>query len=402
MEAKSTRQPQPQSTKDSAKPEVVTEPTVEVDAQPTCTCSNKVGIIVGIALGAIIAALLVFAGVWAHVYTSPAKVASDAMNKLFSAENVALDGSILLESTNQDSELRELIVFFDSASTSLPSATHVAIRGALEDETQISIDVGTVQMQDGVIYLQLNGIIDTLTEFGIEEDDLGWIYEAVEVIDNEWWRIDMREIATALEFDQEDAKRLEDLQSCIAQEMDNDIRSELGSLYRSNDFIDLVKVDEVRFEDGSTYGKSFSDTSYYSLVPDYHKMAGFVNGLPDLNTVKRLNQCVQDNYPGTELSTDDFNEVTASELERALDGSAKTEVFLEISKWGHELKHLVARIADEDAIATINLSFTYQEAKVSAPDSYRPITELVDELTELVTEFYQEIYMENNSGATLI
>lgn len=397
MEAKSTKRPT--TTKKPAKTETVAAPSAEVSNTHS---SNKVGIIVGIVLGVVVAALIAFAGVWAYVYNSPAKVASDAVDKLFSADNVALDGSIVLESTDRDSDLKELIIFFDSASTNLPNASHVAIRGAMRDGTGISVDVGTVQMQDGVIYLQLSGLIDTLAEFEIDEDDLGWIYEAIETVDNEWWRIDMREIATALELDREDAARLENLQACVAQEMNNDIRKELGALYRSNDFIDLVKVNEVRFEDGSTYGESFEGTDFYSIVPDYHKMAGFINGLANLNTMRRIYACVRDNYPGSDFSAEDFDEVTASELAEIFDDGTTAEVFLEISKWGHELKHIVARTASDDATAIINLTFTYREATIAAPDNYRPITELIDDITDLVTEFYQELRMGNNNGATLI
>ncbi len=400
MEAKSAQQPKP--TKQPTATETTAEPVVEIEPEQPCAHSSKTGFIVGIILGVVAILLIAVACAWVCVYNSSAKVTSDAMNKLFSAENVALDGSILLESNDQNSQLEELIVFFDSASTRLPNASHVALRGNLKDGSEINLDAGTAVMQDGVMYLQLSGLIDTLTEFGVGEDDLGWLYEAIEIVDNEWWRIDVQEISTALELDKEDAERLENLQTCVTQELDNDVRTELGELYSSNNFIDLAKVDEIRFDDGSSYGKSFDGTDYYNLVPDYHKMAGFVNGLADLRTTKRLLDCVHDNYPEVDLSTEDFNEVTAGELEQTFDGDTKVEAFLEISRWGHELKHLVSRITDDDATAMVNLTFTYKQANIIVPENYRPITDLIDDISDTVTEFYQGIHLENNSGVTLI
>lgn len=387
MEADSTKRPK-QAQKPTKAPKTATSSVTEADVDR----ASRTGVIIGVVLSLAIVALVTFAGVWAYVYSNSAKIASDAMNKLFSAENVALDGSIALESTDRSSDLRELMIFFDSASTNLPNASHVAIRGAMRDGAEISVDIGTVQMQDGVMYLRLSGLVETLTEFGIDEDDLDWIYETIEMVDDEWWRIDMKEIATTLDLDSGDAKRLETLQACVAQEMSNDIRGELGDLYRSNDFIDLTKVDEVRFEDGSTYGKSFEGTDYYSVTPNYQKMAGFVNGLADINTMRRIYACVQDNFPGTDISAEDFDETTARELERLFTGNTTVEVFLEISKWGHELRHVVSRIATDDVTAIVNLSFLYESAMVNAPDNYHPITELIDEITDLVTEFYQELY----------
>lgn len=390
MEAKSTKHP-----KTDKKPSThAKQETVVVEAHH----SNKAGIIIGVILGFVAAALVVFAFVWSCIYHSPSKVASDAMNKFFSAESVAINGTITLEATDRSSELKELIIFFDSASTALPNATNVHVVGSLRNGAHIDAGLGLVQLSDGVLYIKVDHLVDTLASFGIDEDDLSWFYEVVETADNEWWRIDLTEIVASLELDQSEAERIENLKSCVMQELDQDIRKEeLGSLYNRNDFVGLAQVEEVRFADGSGYGKSFDGTNYYALQPDFRKLAGFINGLADLNTMDRIYQCIGDNYPEFQIAATDFDEVTAGELQTVLSNDASTEVFLEISKWGHELKAAVARVANSNFVAVINLAFIYNStAEVTTPTDYRSATELIDQLTDILAELYIRNYLESN------
>ena len=112
-------------------------------------------------------------------------------------------------------------------------------------------------------------------------------------------------------------------------------------------------------------------------------MAGFVNGLASIHTMQRIYSCMQGNLPGNDFNASYFNEVTAGELQNVLENGGETDVFFEISKWGHELKHVVASVVRNDANVTADLSFIYNYGvELTAPDDYRSLAELSDEISE--------------------
>lgn len=403
MDATKDQNQQPKPTKKSRKnptpaetgAEEVVEETTEVVFEAPKKNHSKTGIIVGIVLGLVAVALVVTAYVWSCIYHNPNKVLADASGKFFNAENVALDGSITLRNSDKDAPVREILVWFDSASTNLPNASNVRIRTTVESDGEardIAVDAGAVVMKDGVFYLKISGIIDSLKSFGIKESDLGWIYEVVELIDNEWWRVDVAELMSALEISKKDQEQINDFYGCLVSATEHDTLKEIGSLYESNNFLELQKVEEARMSDGSTVGKSFEGTDYYSPIVNYTKMAGFINGLADIDTMRRVYSCVRDLDENSDFNAESFNEVSAKELEQIFEDEADVDVFFEISKWGHELKHIVAKVSDDGNSSIINLSFTYKEATVSAPEDYRPATELIDELSEIMAEILNQGY----------
>lgn len=364
------------------------ESMMSVENQKISKKNNKVGLIVGIVLGIVVVALVAATYAWSCIYHDPNKVIADATGRLFNAKNVTLDGTIRLESTDRDSELQALMVTFYSASTNLPNTTRVQIRAMIaEQEETLALDLSTIQMDDGVIYLQFSGIMDALEQLGVKQADLDWVYDVLEIVDNEWWRFDVAELASSLELDADDRQKVENLYACVVDELKNDIRGEIGELYRSNDFITVEKVEEARFANGNSYGKSFEETDYYGLTFDYSKMAGFINGLASTNTMRRIYGCVQDYMPGSDFNASYFDEVTAKELQKIFEDDNEIDIFFEISKWGHELKHILTNVSYDDANITVSIMFTYNDGvQVTAPSNYQPLTELVDEISEAIAE----------------
>lgn len=373
---------------------------------------NRKGLVVGLI---ILAVLMLIAGglaIWFFVfYNNPTKVAFDALGNLVSAENVNTIGSVRIvppAGVDDSSPLKNIMVNFDSTGA-LPGAANATLSFDLEfdektegdkeaasaielyglEEGHFEIKLGTVQMTDGVIYLRVAGIMASLEEIGVKEGSP--IYESmqeyislIDLVDDEWWQISVPDIIDSIEPEEQLSEFYKDYYNCALDLVKEDKSAELKQLWSAHPFAELEPISRKEF--GQTASGGWN--GYYDLKFNTTELASFVNGMVDTTAARNFYACsnaaaqkagITDD---AEISAEDIDEADASDFS-ALD-SNNVITRLEISRFGHQLKGLTVNSASTtDTQISTSLMFTYQPSTIVAPDNYRPISELIDEVTAI-------------------
>lgn len=362
---------------------------------------SKTPLILGIVAGAL-ALILAGIAVWFFVfYNNPDKVAYDAINHLITADHVSINGGFsILPNEDTESPFSMLILNIDSSSTSLPNASTanllVAFKGETEDNSDgatLNLEIGTVEMADGVIYLQVSGIMDSLESLGVSSEDLGEaesFFSTLELIDNEWWEISIPDVVDSLELEAGAADGIKEIYSCAVTAINSDYSGEVANLYSNNRFVEVTPTDRIITSpdiDGSAYPEAASGHNLYEVTLNREKLASFVNAIPMTTVATQFFDCynvaVEEYQLGDPVDLENINEISADEIETWADD---LHVYLEISTFGHKLRAIHTYQYHDNMQLSAGFLFTYEPAVVSAPESYRPITELVDELSEAISQ----------------
>ena len=352
-------------------------------------------------IGGIAAAVWYFA-----VYQNPQNVAFDAINNFLTAEHVQTEGDILVKLTQKESAINydddyvegtvtpnektfyEYTVKLDNKSRNLPNATTATLnvretdeKGNTIEDHSLSIDLGSVVLSDGAIYFQVSNLAEAVSAIIDEsyfDTTVGQtIYEVIEAVDGEWWKISIPEIIDELNLGSS-AQPLKNLYSCIITASNKSHSDEIAGYYRAHQFVNVEKAGET---DG---------VGVYDVTLDYDTMADFLNELPHSGFSEDVTACYNTYARATgqnTVSPDDADKITAADIRDELPENLMTS--LKISKFGHQLEGVSIAITDSDNdypdfsfIGTLN--FTYEAATVEAPASYRPITELVDKILDAI------------------
>ncbi len=350
--------------------------------------SHKTPIILGIIL---VILVLIGAGFFAWYfcfYSQPEKVISDAVDDLLSADNIVFDGAaIFTPATNEDSALEQIEVDFDSAANQAPASSTTVTMKFVFENSEISLEIGSVQVKDGVAYLRVSGILDALERAGLTEalqEEARVFFDTLEIIDGEWWEISVTDLIDEFELEDETTNQLKATYECAYKAINDSYRAEFAELYREHSFMQLSRVQKLEFPQESNYQDVVANagSTYYQVAFDYEELANFINALPESDIAEKLYACVNDNLLDSDASAQDFDEVSADELKEAF--PEDTRIYFEISNWCHQLKTIVMQLADEDLAVNLGLKIHQdQQAVITVPDSYRPITELVDEIMEM-------------------
>lgn len=362
---------------------------------------KKTGLIVGI----IIAILLVLGGIgfgiwYFAVYQNPEKVVFDAVNNLITAKNVQTTGEVRFYAPYEDDD--ETTVGFriklKNDAKTLPTATTAELSMFeidLEDQSvvedhEITIELGTVQMSDGVIYLRVSQLTDALDAF-FDEDSQGIFeaafYEVAELIEGEWWRISIPELIDDLSdsgLDLPDSE-LKEYYNCAIQAISKDYSEEFSILYRRTPFVVFQNVYEGQKVDGHFI---------YDVSLDYDNLADFLNELPHTEYSTEVIACYNNFLRATDnddeiVSPSDIKKITASDLKDIF--SEAPYLHLDITSSTHRLASITfSNSNDEHDELTFSgyFQFVYEPVEVSAPAEYRPITELFDEIGEIIYDLY--------------
>lgn len=352
---------------------------------------KKTGLIVGI----IIAALLVLGGVGAAiwyfaVYQSPENVVFDAMNNFLSAQHVQTEGEFTYHVVDEDTENSFLYTLkLENKSNTLPNATNLNLsirKTDSSDETStLSVDLGTAIMSDGVIYFQISNLIATLEELSVDSSEFDndfavAIYDIIEIVDGEWWRISIPEIIDELDLG-DDARQLKNLYSCVIESAKKDHTGELAALYREHPFASIEKATDETAVAGSTA---------YDATLNYDQLADFFNELPDTSSSTDIMACYNtyaEATGGEKISPEDATEISADDIREAL--PEEYELGFVITNGSHELTHITfSTIKNDQEWLAAQFSFTYEPADVTVPAEYRPITELFEEIAEIIAELF--------------
>lgn len=360
----------------------------------------------GLIIGIIVAVLLVCGGLAAWFcfwYNNPDQVAYEAVNQLIKAENVGFEGGFSFFNPDEDSELEMILVSFDSASSSLPNSTSGKIQfifdpEKVEGEPRVLIEVKNIIMQDGVIYLQLAGLMDSINSLEIDEDtraSLEVYLDTIEVIDNEWWRISIPDLLAEAELPEAQTSAFGDVYQCIVQAANSDVSGEVTEIYKQNQFVKVQPSKWLAPDDSDSFEELTAGYKAYELTVDKEKLASFVNRMPETKVAEDFfacySQAVYDaGYTNDKksLSASDFAEITAEDIEWP--DAEDMRIYLEISRFGHQLRSAhVYTYDDGEYVAGGVVLFKYDTVVVSAPESYRPITDLFTELSGMFNQMFQ-------------
>jgi len=363
-----------------------------IQEEPESHPKKGKGWLIGVIVAAIVFLGICGAAIWYFVYYSnPDKVAYDAIHNLITAENVSIDGGVVVSSDNA-----QAIIDFDTTGEHLPNSATVSALLTLQDGSDTAsfkFNIGSIQMRNGVLYLQVDGILDSLKGMGIDEDDYNneMLISYLEEFEGEWWEISVPDIVDMLDLG-EFGDFINDSYVCVVDSMNADDSNELAELYSKNRFVKVEPVKKIVH--GSGTEEPEAGYRFYEVSIDRNALVGFSNGLNDTKAVKDLNSCW--NHVGQEYFGDDFSmsidEVTIDDIELPED----MDIYLEISQFDHKLRSIRGvQGADEDIIPlSYSLLFKYDSAvEVSAPSSYRPITELIEEI--LTDMYYGDLEMDD-------
>ncbi len=360
----------------------------------------------------IVAILLVFALVgtalwYFFYYNHPDKIAYDAVSKLFTAENVGTKGEIILTPTpdESDSAINRIALRLDTPTNHLPATGTLNFAVDQKDDPDFDFDLEYVQLEDGVLYLKVDGIMAAIEAAGLDEDaqdDLTTTLELVDDIDGEWWEIAVVDLMKSLDMDRSTAEMADAVYTCAVDLAKGEGLNELGAIYDQHRFLTLEKVKSVN-TDGHwyTHDADFGHMLYRASL-NKRALADFINQLPETDSAETFADCyntaVKDYYKdrgfdsrryyeSSLLDLDEIDEISAYDL----DLPEELKFYLEISNWDHKLQRFILTHTIEDEInLSADLTFDYRKATVNPPSSYKPITDLVDD--DHLEEAYYEIW----------
>lgn len=361
------------------------------------TKSSRVPIIV-LSILAVIILILGCLGIWFFgFYNNPDKVALDAVSNLLSAPNVSMNGGIVVFPLDDDAPSPRLILNLDTSSNHLPNSTTASLFVALDEDRTINLSLGTVQLADGVIYLQISKVMETIDNLNLSTSELAELEDVLailETIDNEWWRISIPELVDSFELDQDLSSGIKEIYACVVDVTNADLTDELALLYRRMPFVNVVEVSEISAYaannevdiEVSTY-RPATGYGLYEVSLNKDNLAHFINALPETSTAESFYDCYNsaiDKYPTMfmpeHLSATDFDELDASDITIDKD----LHLYMEVSKFGHQIRSLHLYYEEDSFVASGGVSLKYDDVIVSPPNSYRPITDLIDEIIESI------------------
>lgn len=362
--------------------------------------SNHIGMILGIIAVVIILGIIGVAVWFFGFYSNPDKVAYDAVENLLIAPNVITSGSVVIETDMDDSPLKRLSLELENSSRTLPSSSTARLSLEFTNDLDIDLQVSTVFMRDGVIYIQFSNLVESIEKLKLDQDTkdaLSLYLDTIEVIDNEWWQISIPDIIDSLELESMQSNSIKEVYSCVVEAMDSDISGEMARFYGANKFLQIEQVNKDAI---SNYQGSSWDNNLYQISINKQKYADFVNQIPETDTVQDFFDCYNDvmrKYGGDDaeqIDLSDIDEISADDVEWSEDFI----LYAEISRFNHRLNRIFGEKTEDQIKMSVSLALDYQEVEVSAPSSYRPLTDLIDEITEIIYSGKGNLEIEDGLG----
>lgn len=312
----------------------------------------------------------------------PEKVMLDALNQLGQADAVVLQGSASIMSRTDNQTVADIDFVSTPDTPGMVSADlSLHLPTSAQDNTSattIQLQLNSVADQDGITYLQIGGLTQLLediptAELSPEELTVIETYQAMlETIDNEWWQISIPDLINQLELEPTSTQAFQDFYGCLWDLAQTDYRALFAALYQQHPFL---QISENPTSTDAGY------TSYLATV-DFEQLADFLNQIPVTDAAEAYFACYND-ISGIEdtLSATDFDELTAEEL--SADFPDDLAIEFEISNLSHQLRQFrLEWPLNEQFTLQLEAEVAYQSAIITIPDAYRPVTDLIDELSE--------------------
>ncbi len=392
---------------------------------------NKLGVIVA----ALVLILILIGGigmaVWYFViYNNPENIAFDAVRQFITADNIVTTGELtnryvsiydydrncstvnapgIQSDCLSDSKTTLMKLKFESASNHLPNMTKVSLElserddnNEIVDDHLVTLDLGTGVMADGVIYLQVSNLHETFEKvleenyIDLTNDDdenvqqWAMVEEIIDIIDNEWWQISAEDVmdtmSEIMSDDKAETKPFVDAYNCIFKTAATNHSEEIAKLYDQNRFLSVEKADR----DTGIAGRSFykADIDLDKLVEFYDQS---LSSQASNDVVACVNTFYKDMDYDEQITIDDLKEYSnTKELKESLQKELPDEwsAYLDIADFSHKLHGVVVDAKDPGMELSADLDFNYADAEVTAPEKYRPISDLVEEVFKIISKRY--------------
>lgn len=362
--------------------------------------TSHIGMILGIIATVIILGIIGIAIWFFGFYSNPDKVAYDAVENLLIAPNVITSGSVVIETDMDDSPLKRLSLELENSSRILPSSSTARLSLEFTNDMDIDLQVSTVFMRNGVIYIQFSDLVESIEKLKLDQDtkDVLSVYlDTIEAIDNEWWQISVPDIIDSLELESAQSNSVKEIYSCVVEAMGSDVSGEMARFYGANKFLQIKQVNKDTIP--SYQGTSWNN-NLYRISIDKQKYADFTNRITETDTAQNFFDCynnVMRKYGGEDaeqIDLSDIDEISADDVEWSED----LTLYAEISRFDHRLNQIFGEKVEDNIKMSVSLAFDYQEVEVSAPSNYRPLTDLIDEITEIIYSGKENLEVENGLG----
>jgi len=387
-------------TTDASRPmatEVVTETVTETNAnqpvaQPAKKKSRKGLVALIVTLLIIILAAAGLAVWYFAFYSKPEKVVFDAIDGFLKQETVVSEGLVNGE-INFGNNKFLITAGLDSKAAGISSESTADLKLSILDENgellsdyQYELEASSIIMKDGIIYFRIGKLLEAfdalLEESSVSSEDLDTdmlaVYETIEEIDGEWWQVNIPDIIDEVVGDPEEAAASKDFYACLIDVANSEsVKKDLIAAYDKNQFLKIEKT---------TAQGNLTD---YDVSLNYEKLAAFLNMTDDSETARSIENCARklDGFTEAGNNTDD-KPITAADLEA--DFGNLEALTLTISNFGHELKGVSYKISnDDEAEFTGGFEFEHPAVTVEAPESYRPVNELVEQIVAMASGLFE-------------
>lgn len=332
--------------------------------------------------------------IWYFAYYSKAdKVAFDAVNHILQAENVALEGTGSIQFSGEaaaESPIKSITINTSAAGKTLPfsSSTQALVylnQDVIPYSEPLKVSVQDIMLKDGMIYLRISELADTiesLYKFAGEEVDES-ILALVDLIEGEWWQISLSDILTEMGADDTTAGVYQDMYGCTLGVLQGDSSDEIAKIYKDHQFVNVRPVQYLEEDSATDHIKLAGGYQAYRISLNKAELAAFVNQIPDTDAASEFVACynnVMERVDGENISLDDVDEIDENDIE----WPEELTLSAEISRASHRLRRVYAHYDQDGINVAANFTVKYDVTPASTPENYRPITELFDELSEVL------------------
>lgn len=365
---------------------------------------SHMGAIVGIAAGVVV---LGGVGVYAYTSSQPENVALSAFSNFLNAKAVSLSGtmSALQESSSSygDSGTNKVNLTFKNDTQKLNDSTTASVSVELAGmDKAIDVDLGTVFVEDGTLYLKIDKLKDAVKAAvdvmsggsSVYADAMVGVFDdLIGEVDGQWWKINVDEVADGL-YDRglitnSNRKTAKDGWGCTLDYMKkvSEKQSEIADVYKDNQFI-TIKAHEgdLKNSAGISLDEFKKAGSLYDLSIDAGKLTSFANAAVKKLDVDSYTSCLVDKGVITESQKTSTEELKQDDVEKAVKDMPAIVVATS-GMFSHNLTGLYVDYVQDSVKTTSALTFSYpSNLSISAPSDAKPVMDLYDTAMETINK----------------
>jgi len=361
-----------------AEPEPAVEPTpvpsMEPMAEPMTSPmgmpeptqkKSKLGLIITLVIvGVLLIGGAVFGLVWAQAQTKPENVVMGGLHNAIKSKAARVTGVLSMSGDAlEEVGIARISIEGKGENSVLPSSSEITIKVVTTDEDTFEIKASDIILADGVLYLKLDGLMETIEKVIPEEMEefVEYLGEVLEEVEGTWWKLDIADF----DFPAEVTGVYDCAVKTLVSLSLDPAKDELIGLYKDWPLLDVEKA-----------GRKQESYEGYNVSLNTTNTVGFVNNLRGTNFYKDFASCMQ----AVDTSFTDFEDL-AEDVMKLPENMPVFTMF--INPWSHQMKSIEMSYesVDEDAkiVVTGGLTFEFLDTvNISAPEDAKPVMELFE------------------------